>query len=72
MTRYLRLLGALARYGLARELAFRGNFLAPGPGARVKETGLQERFQRTHPQFHVQYRQPNPRTANPGSGEPKY
>ena len=26
--RYLRLLGALARYGLARELAFRGNFLA--------------------------------------------
>ena len=25
--RYLRLLGALARYGLARELAFRGNFL---------------------------------------------
>lgn len=28
MLRYLRLLGALARYGLARELAFRGNFLA--------------------------------------------
>ncbi len=26
--RYLRLLGALARYGLARELAFRGNFVA--------------------------------------------
>lgn len=26
--RYLRLVGALARYGLARELAFRGNFLA--------------------------------------------
>jgi ABC-2 type transport system permease protein len=26
--RYLRLLGALGRYGLARELAFRGNFLA--------------------------------------------
>lgn len=26
--RYLRLLAALARYGLARELAFRGNFLA--------------------------------------------
>jgi ABC-2 type transport system permease protein len=28
MVRYLRLLGALARYGLAREFAFRGNFLA--------------------------------------------
>jgi len=28
MARYLRLLGALARYGLARELAFRGNLIA--------------------------------------------
>src|ERR1041384_8457519 len=28
MTRYLRLLAALARYGLARELAFRGNLIA--------------------------------------------
>lgn len=28
MGRYLRLLGALARYGLARELAFRGNLIA--------------------------------------------
>lgn len=28
MGRYLRLLAALARYGLARELAFRGNFIA--------------------------------------------
>jgi ABC-2 type transport system permease protein len=28
MARYLRLMAALARYGLARELAFRGNFLA--------------------------------------------
>jgi ABC-2 type transport system permease protein len=28
MSRYLRLLAALARYGLARELAFRGNFVA--------------------------------------------
>jgi ABC-2 type transport system permease protein len=28
MGRYLRLLGALARYGLARELAFRGNLVA--------------------------------------------
>src|SRR5262245_55722872 len=28
MARYLRLLGALARYGLARELAFRGNMIA--------------------------------------------
>jgi ABC-2 type transport system permease protein len=28
VTRYLRLLGALARYGLARELAFRGNLIA--------------------------------------------
>lgn len=28
MARYLRLMGALARYGIARELAFRGNFLA--------------------------------------------
>src|SRR5437660_11978300 len=28
MGRYLRLLAALARYGLARELAFRGNMIA--------------------------------------------
>lgn len=28
MARYLRLLGALARYSLAREMAFRGNFIA--------------------------------------------
>jgi ABC-2 type transport system permease protein len=28
MTRYLRMLAALARYGLARELAFRGNLIA--------------------------------------------
>jgi ABC-2 type transport system permease protein len=28
MSRYLRLMGALARYGLARELAFRGNLIA--------------------------------------------
>ena len=28
MSRYLRLMGAFARYGLARELAFRGNFIA--------------------------------------------
>ncbi len=27
LAKYLRLLGSLARYTLARELAFRGNFL---------------------------------------------